>query len=116
VFSKPNQNLEDNNLNEMNISVNRNHEFRVHLTSIAFESSTIEIWFDFHFTQFVYRICKLINGKNVVYAEEVQTNIGDLLGKWHLLRFNFKEVYLKRSSSSLSIFKVLTGLVSSRLN
>ncbi|CAG2104964.1 unnamed protein product [Medioppia subpectinata] len=110
VFCKSSETSNGHHLNEMNASVNRNHEFKVHLTSMAFESTSIEIWFDFHLRQFVCKICKLINGRNVVYAEEVVTTGGDVLGKWHLLRFNFKEVYLKRSSSSLLVSLSIDGI------
>ena len=108
--SKSSENYLATNSKVNNKSINRSLDTRVHLTSIAFEETTLEIWFDFHLTQFVYRICRLINGKNIVYSEDIQPNIGDLLGKWHLLRFNFKEEHLKRSSSLMSINHSIDGI------
>jgi hypothetical protein len=107
---KLNHNYYSNFTVNQNTNFNKNQDFRAHIMSFAFDLSTIEIWFDFHYYCFVYRICKMINGKNVIYTEDVHSNMGHILGKWHLLRFNFKEVFLKRSSTSLCISLSIDGM------
>ena len=64
----------------------------IHIISMAFHSSTVELWFDYVYNRFVYRVCKENNGQLIYGSENYIANSSSILGKWNFVRVNFDDV------------------------
>lgn len=71
----------------------------IHIISTAFNSSTIELWYNYIYNRFVYRICKTNNGRVIYSSENFVTNNVSTLGRWNCLRINVDEVAVAKSRS-----------------
>lgn len=72
----------------------------IHLASVAFNSSTIEMWFDYIYNRFVYRICKENNGRLIYCNENFVSNSGNILGRWNFVRVNIEQISIPKGRSN----------------
>ncbi|KAJ6218130.1 hypothetical protein RDWZM_009287 [Blomia tropicalis] len=76
----------------------------IHVLSLAFNSTTIELWFDYIYNRFIYRVCKENNGKLIYCNENSVLNISGTgsttLGRWNFVRFNVEQILIPKSRSS----------------
>ena len=73
----------------------------IHITSLNFNSSTVELWFDYVYNRFVYRICKENGGRLIYFNENFVANSSANLGRWNFLRVNVEQIVVPKARNSV---------------
>ncbi|KAH9506209.1 hypothetical protein DERF_010951 [Dermatophagoides farinae] len=82
---------------EKNKNQKPSHDGQMHICSLVLDCITMEMWFDFLYNRFVYRLSKKSNGKVFCLNESFVPSSVDLLGCWNLICVNFEEQCVNRA-------------------
>ncbi|KAH9412721.1 hypothetical protein DERP_006688, partial [Dermatophagoides pteronyssinus] len=85
------------------------HSNELHVCSLVLDCITVEIWFDYRYNRFVYRLTRKSNGKIFCLNENFMPSIrADNLGCWNLICLDFEE-QCNNHSHSIQMRQILNG-------